>query len=377
MKTFKLYFLFLSGMILLSSCKKEKYPESTAGVSAVFYFNGSVNNVPVNLQAGVNNYYMYTSYTQDANNVYNFIGNLKQSNCSNCINNLEVQINDYKVSAPNASVNIDSSVAGGSYVYYNGGLPTNFYQVQFTSIITNGPAQSYSWNFGDGGTSTLANPIHNYASMGTYVVCLTASTGTCSSSICDTVRLGVPNSTCHAAISASVVGNTVNFTATTIGGSTTKTYRWYFGDSTPDSILTSAPSHTYPASCLYTVKLKVVDSANVDSTYASYKVGTGGYSNCITNYNVSGVTPVTFTNTLGLANVIIKWTDANGVVYTSAGNSQPNASYFQILSEESHKNNENNVTTRKLHVKFSCELYSGAQSIFITNADAVIAVAYK
>lgn len=36
-------------------------------------------------------------------------------------------------------------------------------------------ATSYLWNFGDGATSTAANPSHTYASAGAYVVSLTAS----------------------------------------------------------------------------------------------------------------------------------------------------------------------------------------------------------
>ena len=33
---------------------------------------------------------------------------------------------------------------------------------------------TYSWNFGDGATSTLQNPSHSYAAVGTYTVTLTA-----------------------------------------------------------------------------------------------------------------------------------------------------------------------------------------------------------
>src|SRR5689334_22919703 len=36
-------------------------------------------------------------------------------------------------------------------------------------------AQSYSWNFGDAATSTLASPQHSYPSYSTYSVTLTAT----------------------------------------------------------------------------------------------------------------------------------------------------------------------------------------------------------
>ncbi len=47
----------------------------------------------------------------------------------------------------------------------------NYLEVSFTSFSQN--AVSYSWNFGDGGTSTEANPTHTYAEAGSYNVTLT------------------------------------------------------------------------------------------------------------------------------------------------------------------------------------------------------------
>ena len=52
--------------------------------------------------------------------------------------------------------------------------PTTGQSVQFTDSSTNSPT-SWSWNFGDGTTSTAKNPTHVYASAGAYVVNLWAS----------------------------------------------------------------------------------------------------------------------------------------------------------------------------------------------------------
>ncbi len=46
--------------------------------------------------------------------------------------------------------------------------------VQFTDLSLNGPT-SWSWSFGDGQTSTLRNPLHKFASSGTFTVSLTAT----------------------------------------------------------------------------------------------------------------------------------------------------------------------------------------------------------
>ncbi|MCG9879215.1 MAG: PKD domain-containing protein, partial [Bacteroidia bacterium] len=49
--------------------------------------------------------------------------------------------------------------------------------VNFTNTSTN--AVSYSWNFGDGNTSSVQNPSNTYAANGTYTVALTAISGAC------------------------------------------------------------------------------------------------------------------------------------------------------------------------------------------------------
>lgn len=56
---------------------------------------------------------------------------------------------------------------------------TNIFEyttVQFTNISTLDNPQSYHWNFGDGSTSNLQNPLHTYNEVGSYNVTLTIST---------------------------------------------------------------------------------------------------------------------------------------------------------------------------------------------------------
>ena len=46
--------------------------------------------------------------------------------------------------------------------------------IQFFDQSTNSPT-TWSWDFGDGGTSTLENPTHTYLANGTYTVSLTTT----------------------------------------------------------------------------------------------------------------------------------------------------------------------------------------------------------
>jgi hypothetical protein len=51
-------------------------------------------------------------------------------------------------------------------------------------------ATSYAWDFGDGGTSTDQNPIHNYAVEDTFLVCLIATSAQgCSDTLCQNISV--------------------------------------------------------------------------------------------------------------------------------------------------------------------------------------------
>lgn len=61
------------------------------------------------------------------------------------------------------------------------------YFIDYSS--NNNTILSWFWDFGDGNTSTLQNPVHQYASSGNYWVCLTISNSSqsCSSQFCDSI----------------------------------------------------------------------------------------------------------------------------------------------------------------------------------------------
>jgi PKD repeat protein len=60
--------------------------------------------------------------------------------------------------------------------------------ITFTDFSTNSPS-SWSWNFGDGGTSTQQNPQHTYSNPGNYTVSLTVTNATGFNSTSDTITI--------------------------------------------------------------------------------------------------------------------------------------------------------------------------------------------
>ncbi|MEI6765822.1 MAG: C25 family cysteine peptidase [Bacteroidota bacterium] len=77
-------------------------------------------------------------------------------------------------------------------VYVSGAAPVAGFTVSmpaqtavFTNTTTNGV--TYSWNFGDGGTSNAENPVHTYTADGTYYVTLAVNNGCGSDIFTDTL----------------------------------------------------------------------------------------------------------------------------------------------------------------------------------------------
>jgi PKD repeat protein len=140
-----------------------------------------------------------------------------------------------------------------------------------SSSTDNGQIVSYSWDFGDGNTTTGASPSHTYADPGNYTVTLT-TTDAGGNTDTDTVTVTVSDTTAPTpnislATATSGIGVEIPFTA---NGSTDNgeiaSYAWKFGDNTTAS--GASVSHSYNASGNYTVTLTVTDTAGNTNTTA-------------------------------------------------------------------------------------------------------------
>ncbi len=131
----------------------------------------------------------------------------------------------------------------------------NFYD----SSTTNAGAQ-YNWSFGDGFTSTQANPVHTYTSSGFYNVnVIVTSVYGCKNNASTTCNLTVlPSSTADfrsEAMDGTTTSPIYNFSNTS---SNSISYTWNFGDGTSSS--QTNPSHTYTDKGTYLVTLYTISS---------------------------------------------------------------------------------------------------------------------
>lgn len=121
-------------------------------------------------------------------------------------------------------------------------------------------AQTSSWNFGDGNTSTIASPVHTYAAPGVYLVKLRVTNGACYDDHTDTVRI-IDEHPRFVLNSNVLCRNTIaTFTATNIDTSNIQRYTWSFGDG-PPTITTALPqvTHKYNNSGLFSPSLTITD----------------------------------------------------------------------------------------------------------------------
>lgn len=145
-------------------------------------------------------------------------------------------------------------------------------------ILTNTSvgATSYIWDFGDGSSSTLTNPLHYYNSPGTYNVKLIATNIYGCQDIEIKSNFITVNPTPTATISATPYStcdvNTIfQFTGT---ANNIATWSWNFGDGSTSTL--QNPTHQYSGSGSYPIRL-IVTSVNgcLDTAYASNNITIG------------------------------------------------------------------------------------------------------
>ena len=209
-----------------------------------------------------------------------------------------------------------------------------------TSIAT--VAMSVVWSFGDSTAGTGNSVSHTYTHSGVYNVCMRVSTNnnSCVRDTCGTIVVNIPTpQPCSvvAGFNTTYVNNQLNVVQclnTSRVDSNSVVYSvWNFGDGTP-SVNTSGlsqPTHTYTASGLYNICLKVISvvpgSTTVncaDSICRSVQVQASTTCTLVPNFNITRSTAnnntFEFSNTTtGMSgNAVVLWNFGDGT--TATGN---------------------------------------------------------
>ena len=130
---------------------------------------------------------------------------------------------------------------------------TNRLQVNFidTSVIP----KTWLWNFGDGNTSSVQNPVHTYSSAQNYTVTLTVTNGACTDTKSALIYTGSSITDFKSSKDSICKSDSILFTATPSMPVRVVKYTWDFGDGVMQITTKTAISHFYNNGGIYTVKL--------------------------------------------------------------------------------------------------------------------------
>ncbi len=148
----------------------------------------------------------------------------------------------------------------------SGTLGTAPYPVQFNSSNVGGPVTSWLWDFGDGGSSALANPTHTYLVSDTtsFTIALTAEGpgGSDTAVHPDLITVLPPEISPHANFAGEPTAGYGPVQFTDLSTGQIEEWAWDFGDSTTST--EKNPHHEYVDTGTYTVSLTVTGAYGSD-----------------------------------------------------------------------------------------------------------------
>ena len=235
---------------------------ATGTMANAFYYWNSSNGSSF---SGVNLTQVSITYT--ANGVYTTTLWINNSACNNAASAQVFTVTN--VGAPcSLSANYSYTPGGAAGV------------VNFNNSSTGTlPGVTYSWNFGDNTTSTMASPLHTYTADGYYVVTLTAdnnSSNPCISTITQTVNICSVNPMTASFVYSVSTNGVVNFSSTSTGTNANTYYNWGSDNIANWTMVTGTnliqPTITYSANGVYTATLGIYNPLTGCSAYVSQTI---------------------------------------------------------------------------------------------------------
>ena len=221
-----------------------------------------------------------------------------------------------------------------AFEYVEGSCEFDFLNSSVTGASPANQILGYSWDFGDGSTSTDENPTHTFTAPGTYDVCLTTWAGTgadcCTDVMCQTVVVTDSCSPCDiiaanlgASVDVDAVTGVSTFTATEFGQDFPGAigYHWNFGDGSYGT--GQVAEHTYATGGNYVACCTVFYQDPVTGDCCSYET----CMDVMANFNNINENAIDYDNidlypnpSTGIFNVKIKKDDVKSIeVYSMNG----------------------------------------------------------
>ena len=381
MKSIQIYFSLLIVVGILS-CQPQELPP-IVNDTPVFFVAGDM----VDLTAGEDDFYLFTTYEKDTSDVYNFNGRFaKTSDCdTDCNEELIIKIRDVQQTAIGETIDIDNSLSIGNFSYQlaNPSVSNDIVVVDLVAEPEGAGPFVYLWAITVDTTATFVSPqvsltFENTTNLPSINVCLTIinnSMNCQAQTYCNDVFLNSNTPDCLAdfAVNFNPAQSLLSLETEMMNGIPPFTYTWSNGATTQNisEIINGPFSATY---CV-----TVTDATGcVDELCKDIAINQGAMNPIVCSSRYSYVKTIEPGNgdILQLSTVFIQYTDTNGTTYRSDLQAQSSFSRFEIISIEDYENNENGEKTKKLKVSVECELFSSNGTPINFPFEGIIAVAY-
>lgn len=196
--------------------------------------------------------------------------------------------------------------------------------IQFTntSVAGSGSILFYSWNFGDGNTSSASNPAHSYASDGSYIVSLNITSSLGCTSMKNGLAIVHPIPASDFSTSPACVNTSVAFNnLSSVSSGSITNYYWNFGDNSSSN--STNPSHTYVSDGTFQINLIATSDRGCKDTIQHDLIIYPEPSANFTAVDVCAGSPVEFLSTSSISSGVINnwlWDFGDG---TSSSSDEP------------------------------------------------------
>lgn len=368
-------------VVLLTQCQKVELPASDEG-APVFTLQATIDGAPIDIVAGDSGYVMDPSFRVDTTGVPVYTGTFRELECAaGCLPFISVSI---RGSAP-GSAQPDTDLQIGAYPFLEpaGSTTEISYRIRFSgehdTSVEDSPV-AFSWDFGDGTSSSQQSPEHEYPDDTPRRVALeTINAAGCTSSVEKVVAFQPLTVPCEVDFTIQLPQGASPAQAVFNGPfNNYQTWFWPGGDS---SMLTNYPIFQLLPQEIREICLTAVNTEGCQAqTCQSVFMGNAfelGY--CATDFTYQALVDTTFTPAPAqFGTVWIEYGDETGRIFSSALGVQDTVSgnFFRIFSREPFEPSENGQPTEKLEVSFQCRLYdSDGQFRGILSGTGAIAVA--
>jgi PKD repeat protein len=228
----------------------------------------------------------------------------------------------------NISIDTVNCNAISNFYTYTANIVT--LQQIFTDKST-GNISHWNWNFGDGSTSSMQNPVHNYTKTGNYTVTLSVSDNLNSCINVSQQSVQVGNQACTAGFTYTSSSQTITFTNTSTGS--LSIYYWDFGDGSFSTKINTSHTYLKPGNYLVSLTVSTSNLSCMDNIIIPIMVGTVGCDAQFTQYVDSTSKTVYLKENNSSNNTYEYWSFGDGNISVNQSPSHSfNASGFYTIS---------------------------------------------